>query len=322
MPSRTEKFTSTSPLHLTAVGVVSRGGGGVNAIALKNPLGQPMEILEIKWDLWADTSTVVPVVSLGASVNCKLDLGKYPITNGAVPVWNFGRSENLQNEIALVEVPPCVCTYNWRLPRPLYIPAGAVLSPVFEHTGLIDQDINVRISYSCRNIDPRQAPPKRVSLPYVSSWTSDSFSGAEAGTDSSDETELVNIFSEPLRIQRFVGRLVCFFNDADPFFSEGIATLASPGFSNVVANDKWFIRMRDSNGNQIVRSYTPFRMIFDELTRAWDLENGAVMDPGSFIIADLRKDSASASEVDAGVVSCQSMISVVGWHDVVGGDRG
>src|SRR3972149_2029811 len=85
------QYRHTSPIHLTATTTLaSNSSGGVNAIALKNPIGRPMEIHEIKFQLTMEEPST-RLAFKGIIVGCKLDLGKIPITNGFIPIAIFGK---------------------------------------------------------------------------------------------------------------------------------------------------------------------------------------------------------------------------------------
>lgn len=314
MPEENQfRYPLSSPLHLTATTTLgSSSSGGVNSISLKNPLGYAMEILGMKWQLRAPGNTEDTPNILGGIIGCKLDLGKWAITSGFVPVWNFGRTENLTNEVQFNVVDPDAGSaqeYNWRLPRPLYVPAGAVLIPTFQHRGLIADPITIRISYEARSISPNAQTPKTIALPYVASYISSTFTGNEAGEAASVETDLVNPFQDPLILQRFIGRLQIF--DAETLEA------AEANLAERVGHRLLYVKMRDMNGRDLIRNYTPFRMAFDSLTRSWEMEHGEQMDPESFYSVLLRKDAATFNPYTENYL-IQAFISMVGWRNVVG----
>jgi len=295
-----------SPVHLSASLVLPSGSNGApQPAALMNPMGQDMELLEIKFELSgafvAGDETVTP--GFGGTVWCELAMGGVKLTNGAIPVWNFGRAENLQAETFTDDENSLgFSAFSWRLPRPLFVPAGAVVIPNFTHTGFIPNTLNVRIGYSARTVFTK---PKRIYVPWVAKYASKSFNPIEdAGVDLSSDLDLVNPFSEPVHLQRFVGRTLM-------LRANGTADEDGRGFAAQYLN----VRMTDSYGRPIVRSYTPFRSVFGALTRTWELENGAQMDPKAFYIVNLRKD---AMTTDTAGAAAQAFVSVVGWRELEG----
>jgi len=299
------------PLHLTAsTTIAASSSGGVNAISLKNPLGQAMEILAIKWQLLVSSSFAM---SLGTVIGCKLDLGKFPITNGFVPVGMFGKSEGLISEqMSDVNVANlCANEYIWRLPRPLYVPKGAVLLPTFQHRGITQQSVTVRVSYSARSVPENAPPPKKVALPYAAFYGSQSFDASVAGTDASVETDLVNPFDEPLYLQRMTGRVVN-VQYSSGFIDEGVSVHPE----SIAAS--WNVRIVDSFGRPIVRRFVPLRLAFSGVSRSWEMSPEPIMDPKSFYTAYLRKDTTTYS---ANQFLTQAFVSIVGCRDVVGGAK-
>lgn len=299
-----------APIHLSgAVQLQTGTAGGIAPAALKNPMGQDMEILEVKFEVSGSLGQNADVgVPYGGSIGCELALGSYKLTNGAVPVWNFGRAENRPGEakietIGFASTPYSYCSYSWRLPRPLFIPAGAALVPNFNHFGYVPFTLGVRIGYSARSVFKR---PKTIYLPWVASYKSKVFNPiTDASTDASDEEELINDTDRVIKLQRFTGRLQYIFpdgttSDIDPV-SVGARYLT--------------MRMVDSYGRPIVRTYTPFHSVFSPLTRSWELEDiGAQLDPGAFYRVFLKKAAMTmASGQNGGQV--QAFVSMVGWRE-------
>lgn len=276
--------------------------------ALKNPMGQDMEILEIKFELESayDQQLNSHGAALGGSIWCELAMGTWKITNGAVPVWCFGRAENLNAETKFGTGATQALTYNgytWRLPRPLYVPAGTVVAPSFSHTGFVPDNINVRVGYSGRTITKK---PKVAFVPWVSAYVSPAFNPITAAVKvASTEQDLINMTDKPVQLQRFVGRTL--FTDAqgkifeDQPFSFGAQYLT--------------MRMNDSYGRPLVRNYTPFRSVFGDLTRSWELEEiGAQLDPQAYYRVFLNK-AAMAMIPDQQTAQIQAFVSMVGWRE-------
>lgn len=306
------KPSEITPLHLTAsTTLASNSAGGVNAVSLKNPLGTPMEILEIKWQLRCTNFALS-----GGSVGCKLELGKIPLTNGFVPVWNFGRALNVdQGEIPrdfnIALLIPGITgerynEYTWKLPRPLYIPPGAVVMPTFQHRGYINENVSVRISYSARSL-PAGYKPKTINVPWVSSYVSKVFDkmGA-ADTDQSNETEVVNPFDEPINIQHFVGRIASYDRNAP---------------TDLVIDDVdvggrlLTLRAMDSEGEAVIPKFSLFHSVFNLPTRSWNVVG--TVPPKMFYSFFLAK--AAPAVLDADTFQTQAFMSMVGWREMRAG---
>lgn len=294
---------SASPVHLSASVVLSSGSAGTPSLAaLKNPMGQDMELLEIKFEVSGEYVNIPgQAVTFGSTISAELVMGTIKLTNGSVPLWGFGRAENIEGETKSDSInQKSFSSYSWRLPRPLFIPAGAVVVPNFTHRGLYPNALNVRVGYSARTVFTK---PKVVYVPWVAGYTSKAFNPrGDAGVDSSTELDLVNPHPEVLHLQRFTGRLVTTLNTT--FTVERCPTLGV---------ERLWVRMTDSYGRPIVRSYTPFGAVFQGATRSWEVD-GAELDPDAYYIVQLRKDAEAAF---AGSTSqAQAFVSMVGWREL------
>ena len=304
----------TSPLHLTADTVIeSNASGGVNAIALKNPIGGPMQVHQIKFQL---TATLLSgqdsgaLGSLGGVIGASISIGNHPLTNGFVPVWLFGRPNNVVNggeDFVDVQTGEerSISEYVWNLPRPMYVPDGATITPSFQHRGLIKNQVAVRMSVSAKSYGLDAPDPEKIFIPYVSSYVSKNFIANDEDTDQSLETDLVNTFPKPLFLQRFTGRTQL-FNSAT-----GAVTDLDPTSSlNILS-----VRMADSNGRAIVPTYTVFGNVFSYATRSWDLDGRAQMDPNAYYRVFLRKTTSPESSYNA-ADTVQAFVGCVGWREV------
>ncbi len=293
-----------SPVHLSASVILPSGSNGtVPPAALKNPMGQDMEILEIKFEVSGVIGAATDYGYYGATIACELVMGTHKITNGSIPVFCFGRAENLSAETKQdITQTILFSSYTWRLPRPLYVPAGAVVTPNFTHTGLVSNSLNVRVGYSARTVF---AKPKMVYIPWVAKYSSKVFNPIEsADVDSSTELDLVNPNPETFHLQRFVGRTVV---------NTATAKVEGP---TALSSQYLLLRMTDSYGRPIIRSFTPFYSAFTPLTRSWEMDNGAELDPESYYLVNMRKDVMDFS-ADHEVDTAQAFISMVGWRERV-----
>ena len=302
-PIYTQQSPAT-PIHLYGSVVLRSGSNGsVPPAAMKNPMGQDMELLEIKFEVSGASPGAEPRV-FGGTIWCELIMGSYKLTNGSIPVWNFGRAENILGEVKFDALNQTAhYAYSWRLPRPLFIPAGAVVTPNFTHTGFVQETLNVMVGYSARTVFTK---PKRIYMPWVAKYASKVFNPiTDADTDISTELDLVNPNSEVLHLQRFVGR------------TQRLSTLqASSETSQPVPSQFLQVRITDSYGRPVLRNYAPFRSVFGSLTRSWELDNGAILDPESYYIVNLRKDAMSIVSPLLENDSTQAFVSMVGWREL------
>lgn len=291
-----------SPIHLSSSLVLASGTSGApSQTALKNPMGQDMELLEIKFELSGGLQSAHAAV-FGGTIWCELVMGNINLTNGSIPVWNFGRAENLEGESKSDLADSLTfLSYSWRLPRPLFIPAGATVVPTFVHTGYVPDSINVRVGYSCRTVFTK---PKKLCVPWVANYASKVFNPlSSAGIDSSSELDLVNPNPEVLHLQRFVGRTLTLAANGS----------AGENFPQSFGSQYLTMRMIDSYGRPTVQNFTPFRSVFGALTRSWEMDNGAELDPESYYIVSL-KQNAIALNTDGWMG--QAFVSMVGWREL------
>lgn len=298
-----------APIHLSSAVQLQAGtSGGVPSAALKNPMGADMEVLEIKFEVSGSIAdNINQGVPYGGSIGCELRLGDFKLTNGSVPVWCFGRAENISAESKFdIADGLTYSAFSWRLPRPLFVPAGAVIVPKFNHFGYVPVTLNVRIGYSARSV---VKAPKSICLPWVASYQSKVFNPiSDASTDQSQEQNLINDTDKVVRLQRFVGRFQWIApdgttSDLDP------ATACARYLT---------MRMMDSYGRPVVRTYTPFNSVFSPVTRSWELEElGAQLDPGAFYRVFLKKAAMTMANpgVSWGLGQLQAFVSMVGWRE-------
>lgn len=311
----------SDPIHLTATATVpSNSTTGVNAAALKNPMGGAMEIHQIKWELQIPSASVTFTGSVtGGVIGCKLEMGGHPLTNGFIPVWSFVKPNSILDEILMntgATAAGQVSVFTWNLARPLYVPPGVTVTPAFQHRGLFQAAVNVRISYGGRSFRAKTAAPKKVNVPYASVYISKNFDANAADTDQSTELDIINPFDTPLKLQRLTGR--CQFQDSNRggnlYIDEGYNGATSgptPG------EEMLSVRIFDSNGRPIVRNATIFRSVFSTITRSWEMDNGAVMDPESYYRVLLTK-AAPLAGASSDPVFCQAFVGAVGWREIGG----
>lgn len=297
-----------APFHLSSAIQLQTGAADAPAIAaFKNPMGQDMEVLEIKFETCgALDSNNVTGIPYGGSIGCELTMDTLKLTNGSVPVWCFGRAENISAETKIdTNLTPALAwnAYTWKLPRPLFVPAGMAITPKFNHFGYVPETLMVRVGYSARRA---VKAPKVVNVPWVAAYKSKSFNPINvAGTDVSQELDLVNNTDKMFHLQRFVGRTL---------FTAQSGTTSEV---NPISFGSRFLtlRMVDSYGRPIVRTYTPFRSVFGAVTRSWELEEtGALLDPLAYYRVFLKKGAMTMAANQNGG-SAQAFVSMVGWRE-------
>jgi len=304
---RIPQYQSTpTPIHLTATATVpsSTAGVGVNSVALKEPNGFPMEIHTIKFgQLITGTSGIEDgSLILGNVIGCQLSLGQLPLTNGFVPVWGFSRGTYTGRERLASSGLNSYIEYIWRLSRPLYVPAGGIINPVFKHFGGTEAAIDARISYSGLSM-PANYKPKKIFVPYVSSYMSKVFNSYN-GTDSdaSTETDLINPFDTDLTIDRIVGRVATYDNTLGIYYEVETSDVGSRYLT---------ARMVDSLGNQIVKDFGAFNSVFNYVTHTWEI--GQKLPPKAYYSVYLQKTAAGVSNA---TYRSQAMVSMVGYREV------
>lgn len=309
------------PIHMTAsvVGLnAGSSGAGVNVKALRNPGPGAIEIFGIKFRLRSSQ----PIT--GALVGCRLDLGDFQLTNGFVPLYAFGRAENLLAEQTSDGASPpaaCYTEYICRLSRPIYVPLGAVVRPQLQHKGLTSATVDVHISMFGRML-PEDAPlPDRLLLPYWAAYVSKTFQAGTVDSDASTESDLANPFDVPLRMERFVGRISMFSGAALTFAASmielennpfGFSSGSFPTFGDIPTQISCSII--DSNGYPVVKRLTPFRLVFDAETRSWPVTHE--LPAGGYYLINMANAAWISGNPFTSAVFVQPCISMLGWREV------
>lgn len=264
----------------------SNAGGSPQALALTNPTGEPWEIHEIKFGIRRETDLTSREASAGALIGCRMTwLGK-PVTQGFVPVWNFGLAKRagleIQTPVRYSPLPSSIYArtsdayYGWELDHPLYIPPGTTLLPEFKHSGLSPRTYRASILYS-GNVLVNAPRPRKVKVPFVSAWQSNFYEAlTETGEETSPETVLYNDLGAPWTIERFIGRVALNTSLlADPGGGNAtIETIVDDLADGLFAGEMFRVKHYDSLGNIVVRGYAagngpPLRSVYGPRGRAW-----------------------------------------------------
>ncbi len=122
-------------------------------------------------------------------------LGPQPVLRQRFGNWHY------QDKIAVV----------WKLPKPLFIPAGETLVPKLRHSGqTAAATIATRIIYKGRSLEARDPVPKVAAVPWASGMIGASRLGGDATSASqhveqSTATDFMNPHPEPLNVTHFMG---------------------------------------------------------------------------------------------------------------------
>lgn len=301
--------------------------------SLANPLGLPMEILEIRFRIvpLGTTPEQAPVVT-GMGLGVKMDLGKAAVVDGYVPVGDLApvrdsyeyQSHKQQLTVGgnLTDVYPM--TYGWRLKYPLLVPAGAALSCVLRPLGQNASALSVDVIYIARTWDASRALPRVTKVPWVASYESKGFDfneDAEETTDDSYDLDIVNPFAVPLELARIGGRVAS--------LSPSYTTTGGTTYTDVLAEDAataravyGSIEMRSSRGFDLTRKATPFAGLFPYNWRAWDMAAKWVMAPREFYKVRLNMAAADAYVPESATLASidptqfQFSVGVTGYRDV------
>lgn len=287
--------------------------------ALVNPHGLPMELLEARFRVipQSPSSTDYSLLT-GNAVGVKMDMGEIPIVDADVPVNVLGTMRDSYEQNFTVwyndgasNIPVTPVTYGWRLQHPLYIPAGAVVTPTFSHLGQNANATKVDVMYICRMVENYR--PDVVKVPWVGSYNARGFdvtgSGQAAQSNRSSNLDLFNPFKVPLVINRLSGRASYLRS------SFGLQTQAA--YEDVATLRQAYVtmRMRSSRGDDIIRESLPFEVAFPGSWRAWDIPGNWEMRSGEFYQASLAVGSI-AEDYTGLLGRLQISIALSGYREI------
>lgn len=281
---------------------------------LGNPYRQAMVIDEIHFQITLLATEGVPLTrfNLGGSVRARFKLGRVEVSNEFIPIWNYGTrwdddggsgafGEEFQSAAGqtmggVLTVSNSVNYYRWILPKPLYIPAGNILQPsISREQDALAQTANVWVGYGCRRLAPHK-PPTEFDVPYVAQFITDPvLEGSSPSTFQSSEKDLVNIFQQDVRVQRFTGRV------QKQLVVATVTELLQDDLGSSVT-----LVMKDSTGVNIIRDFTPWNHVFDRNRRAWTFNR---------ILKGKERYNVSLANVSAGNTAGQfhtPMIAMIG----------
>lgn len=307
----------TYPLSLSAQVTLSPGTVvEPQTTNLQNPTGSPYLIDEIRVKIIDTNSLRIPDPHI--AIGMSLYLGREPLTNGFVPIGNFGRV--LLNSF-LQGQENAKWEFTWRLFRPILLHPGEFLVPRFNYTpnlGVVsnpdDESIQIGIVYAGRRIiDPAFQMPEKMVVPWVSSFqlsTQDWDPSSGFVTDVSKESDMVNMFDSPLFVQRFIGRYgwlsrTTFPDPAEPEITNSRSLLATA---------YTMVRAVDSKGTILVRDPAPWTQVFHYPDRCWDVHT--TLPPKGFYLFTVDRDFAALTDIGGNTLNAFGVISMVGYREI------
>ncbi len=197
--------------------------------------------------------------NLGSAVFTKLQLGRHYLMRDPVPIWLLGTMMAISQEEVkdnTLTTPLAYSQYRWRLPEPLFVDAGQVLSSQFFRYGdALSGDITIQVTYAGRTVSPDQQTPRLIPIPYAAPFVT------TVGNvyQQSNENHLFNPFDHPIRIQRLTGRV---------HIAQSMVLSPTP----VTAGSNTTLLINDSWGGKMVNNNTGPTDVFDSLRAAWTVD--------------------------------------------------
>jgi hypothetical protein len=326
-------LSNDSFILYAAVDVQPGASGAPPVVALANPYGLPMEILEVRFQIFprVKSSDAEYTRIVGQGVNVKFDLGKASVADDKTPIsifgsivdtYEYGPSMYAFDDVSVssgVNQIVRAFTYGWRLKYPLYVPVGGVLTPKFT-SNITAYPVHVDIAYVCRTVQQKPAGSK-VMVPWVASYNSKAFTvitNGAADSDVSNQLDLVNPFSVPLELARIGGRAMFLQNSNNDY--DNVQNYISNELLNL-RNRLTTLRLRSSRGDDIVRGPVPFDLIFPANWYVWDLPGKWQLAPGEFYTATLETlpidyNTATEYDTDSEAGRVQFSIGLIGYRPV------
>lgn len=334
--NESDMIDDSRPIVLRAEAtLVSNSDGEVSASSLTNSSGEPMEIHEFIFSVRPSDTTLETIdenisgisptggqVAIGLSVKNADDFG-YALSNGPVPLWNYGQARLLGEEtasqtFALVNPSPLqqltfsTGAYLWKLDHPMYVPNGGRIVPVLKSLGAFPTNVVVGITAVGR-ILPSTPLKSSYKVPWVCSWVSKSWTIGQTGVDASPDNSLWNPFSKPVTIERFTGRIPMLFESTPTAPQTGSLLVMTEVSKNSYYAQNFWLTMRDSVGNPLVRKRTLFRSVFESATRTWEARH--ILPPGQYHRINVSK-TALATPTETTLSRGSVSVASVGWREV------
>ena len=292
-----------------------------NADKLQVSDRQNIEIIEmhcVVYDVTPYNASTTVLTNLGTTIQLKLELGEYKITNGYIPIWLFGPRHDCATEVNLARSSsaapfdvesgpaPC-CVYRWILPCPLLLTQNDnIIAQVKRESSDIYTAVvgvasartyRVQLSFVGRYLDPNIKIGPTVKVPYVTSFLG--LRGTKCNI--SKHQDLENPFQVPYHIERINGRIEAYM------LQEG------NNWQVDYLGHEPILKMTDSQGYIVVQPNTPFNDVFEVGRRDWIVRRDLA--PRQYYIAEVDENVASTVTNLYGLT--RPMISLVGYREEV-----
>lgn len=297
------------PVLLASYTTITRGGSSTPDLRpLQNVYRTPCAIEQIRFIVRGlDEIVQTPRFYRGPGgiVRVRLSMGRMPLTQGHVPIWLLGPEvQTLAEEESGVSSTYSVstqhvayATYRWRLPHPLIVPVGAVITPelAFYNDPLVTNlasagaTLRVDVAYAGRVLLPGARAPEVQPIPYASAATFDQRADGSV-VRYSVENELNNPFQVPLRLHRLVARAQA---------SDGTQV-----YDQTAYDATKMVQIRESKGYAVTMRPTLYTYLSDPYRRAWTFDGS--LDPKERLQVELSFDPAAAYK---------PMFGLVGWRN-------
>ena len=303
MKTPIDSFENVTPVILSSTCTISRNSTGIpDSGQLSYPFRKAIIIDEIRFNLRRRIGAAN--TNLGGQVAMTMQLGRHFVAKDYVPIWLLGTvMDRAQEEVIDNSITPnqAFSQYRWRLPEPLYVDAGQVLSASFARgipAGLVDDasafDVTLEVTYVGRTVAPSQPRPKLIAVPYVARFCTDLSNTYQQ----SNENHLFNMFDRSLQIQRLTGRV----GGGSGVLSEmqALTPNAATGTNSLLT-----VKMTDSWGGKMVNDNTGPSDIFDIIRGAWtcDTEMPA---KGQYKVQAMNLDTVNGQVLHVGMVGVRA----------------
>jgi hypothetical protein len=161
---------------------------------------------------------------------------------------------------------------------------------------------------------PRNYKPRRLMVPWVCRYVSRAFNvvaSEAADSDESSELDLVNPFGVPVEMSRLVG------NYTGITLGSGATINQATEIVNPAQPRQFtFVNMRSSQGDELVFTNTPFEALFPMAWRAWDLPDGAMLEPGEWLKVNIVRPAINYTPTAALAGRSYFAISMTGYREI------
>lgn len=264
---------------------------------LRNRLNTPMLLDEIR--VMSSSVSTAPY-----DVFIKLDMGRIPLTNGYVPIGLLG----LQMDPTGIAGPNVfvssgLAPLTWKLPKPLFVPAGEYVRPHIMYDALNAANAvtsDYYVTYVGRSLPKNFIVPKTVPMPWVCAFKTDRRTANGVYLSESTEADLNNPFDVPLFVQRFMGIVDN---------NSGESQVTGPIYDVTQA------RASDSAGKILIRDPTDMDVLFIGNGHAWPVNS--VLPSKGFYRFVIEQDYSAAAGIEFSEGSVlRSLVTMVGSREV------